>query len=280
MSHKNSVYREMVCQRQSYLSKNSRDRVLNHEVPSPDSTGKEKSFVEDHVASFDYCHNPSLAWQHGTLIVNERRGSVMTPVISYCKTLHNTDVMGIALDSVNQTLPLMDWKEKTIDKVVWRGSFTDAFHSDDFDWPNSQRERLVKLASTREDRLEGVLMQGWKRVDRKHHPEVCDRIREEFQFAETMTPETALKYKYTVDIDGNGRSSRFHGHSSAHDHEAEKIARRAREFALARWRWQDMQSYMLLMILEYQRMLASDRGALDIMEIHDDVHTQWSRGDM
>lgn len=40
------------------------------------------------------------------------------------------------------------------------------------------------------------------------------------------------------------------GHSSAHDHEAEKIARRAREVALARWRWQDMQSYMLLMILE------------------------------
>lgn len=63
----------------------------------------------------------------------------------------------------------MDWKEKTINKVVWRDSFTGAFHSDDFDWPNSQRERLVKLASTREDRLEEVLMQGCKRVDRKQY---------------------------------------------------------------------------------------------------------------
>lgn len=73
------------------------------------------------------------------------------------------------------------------------------------------------------------------------------------------------------------------------------MARRAREFALERWRWQDMQSYMLLMILEvslssilvawfsdhsyyqYQRMLASDRGALDILEIQDDVHAQWKK---
>lgn len=40
------------------------------------------------------------------------------------------------------------------------------------------------------------------------------------------------------------------GQSPAYDHEAEKIAGRAREFALERWRWEDMQSYMLLMILE------------------------------
>jgi hypothetical protein len=63
----------------------------------------------------------------------------------------------------------MDWKEKTIDKVIWRGSFTGAFHSDAFDWPNSQRERMVKLASSREDRLQELLVQGWKRVDRKRY---------------------------------------------------------------------------------------------------------------
>jgi hypothetical protein len=79
--------------------------VLNHEVTPSNSTGEEKSFIEDQVASFDYCHNPGLAQQvsrlvsvpdenvevavcvqqHGTLIVNARRGSVMIPVISYCK---------------------------------------------------------------------------------------------------------------------------------------------------------------------------------------------------
>jgi hypothetical protein len=35
-----------------------------------------------------------------------------------------------------------------------------------------------------------------------------------------------------------------------HDVTAKKIAERAREFAVERWRWEDMQSYMLLTILE------------------------------
>jgi hypothetical protein len=69
-----------------------------------------------------------------------------------------------------ETLPVIRWKDKTIDKAVWRGSFTGAFHSDDFDWQNSQRERLVMLASSTDEQLEEVLVQGWKGVGRKQYP--------------------------------------------------------------------------------------------------------------
>jgi beta-1,2-xylosyltransferase len=40
------------------------------------------------------------------------------------------------------------------------------------------------------------------------------------------------------------------GQIKGHDREAEKIAKRGRAFAVDRWRWEDMQSYMLLTILE------------------------------
>ncbi|GHJ84047.1 hypothetical protein NliqN6_0449 [Naganishia liquefaciens] len=371
----------MVCDPDSHLSRASKDRILNHEVAQNTSSLTEKSFIEDHVATYDYCHNPSLSKQHGMLIVNDRGPSPMVPVISYCKTTHNNDIMGVALDAMNKTLPAMAWKEKTIDKVVWRGSFTGAFHGEQFHWRNSQRERMVTLANNREDHMMDVLVQQGRKLKRKEysleslnerfldiepvggavqvsseprvgsncqltaafsgpsftcfmgahlfassHPKVCDQMLEEFTFGDMMTPETALKYKYTVDIDGNGWSSRFRrlltsssvilkstifpewnsdilipwyhyvplkvdysdlydimvyfagspdGQVKGHDDQAARIAQRGRAFAVDRWRWEDMQSYMLLTILEYQRVLSRDRQALDVSQIQDDVHARW-----
>ena len=40
------------------------------------------------------------------------------------------------------------------------------------------------------------------------------------------------------------------GQVKGHDDQAARIAQRGRAFAVDRWRWEDMQSYMLLTILE------------------------------
>lgn len=40
------------------------------------------------------------------------------------------------------------------------------------------------------------------------------------------------------------------GQVKTHDDQAAQIAQRGRAFAVDRWRWEDMQSYMLLTILE------------------------------
>lgn len=51
------------------------------------------------------------------------------------------------------------------------------------------------------------------------------------------------------------------GSTEGHDREAGEIAAAGRRFTEERWRWEDMQSYMLLMMLEYSRAMADDRQA-------------------
>lgn len=47
-----------------------------------------------------------------------------------------------------------------------------------------------------------------------------------------------------------------------HDELAREISEAAQDFAHAHWRWQDMQSFMFRLLLEYRRLLAEDRDAM------------------
>lgn len=49
--------------------------------------------------------------------------------------------------------------------------------------------------------------------------------------------------------------------SQNNDHLAKAIAENARKFTVDHWRWEDMQAYMLRMLLEYNRLSADDRDA-------------------
>jgi len=46
-----------------------------------------------------------------------------------------------------------------------------------------------------------------------------------------------------------------------HDDLARQISENARKFTLDHWRWEDMQAYMLRLMLEYARLGADDRDA-------------------
>jgi hypothetical protein len=61
------------------------------------------------------------------------------------------------------------WEDKTIDKLIWRGSFTGAFHATRWDWRNSQRERIVDLANRKEGNVD-VLVHVGKRIQRMQYP--------------------------------------------------------------------------------------------------------------
>lgn len=63
----------------------------------------------------------------------------------------------------------MKWEDKTIDQVIWRGSFTGAFHSTRWDWRNSQRERIVRFANQK-DGFADVLVHVGKRIQRMKYP--------------------------------------------------------------------------------------------------------------
>jgi hypothetical protein len=45
------------------------------------------------------------------------------------------------------------------------------------------------------------------------------------------------------------------------DDAARQVAKNGRRFALEHWRYEDMQAYMLRMLLEYARLAADDRDA-------------------
>jgi beta-1,2-xylosyltransferase len=50
------------------------------------------------------------------------------------------------------------WSEKTIRKVVWRGTLTGAFHRDRYDWRSSQRHRLSHLVGNTTSDTETVVL--------------------------------------------------------------------------------------------------------------------------
>ncbi|KAL7424320.1 hypothetical protein Q5752_000002 [Cryptotrichosporon argae] len=56
-----------------------------------------------------------------------------------------------------------------------------------------------------------------------------------------------------------------------HDDLARQIAENGHKFALEHWRWEDMQAYMLRLLLEYNRLLADDREAASYQKSYDDI---------
>ncbi|WWC61152.1 uncharacterized protein I303_103731 [Kwoniella dejecticola CBS 10117] len=317
------------CPDDSPLKTRATDLVLN-DLPQPDYlTGGqvEKSFIADFDRSADYCSDPELMGYH-------RAAVEMTPVVATCKTMWNSDIVGVPLDGVFEKVPYVKWEDKSISKAFWRGSATGLFHSRKTPWRSSQRERLHFFANNEtslQDTVSVLLPNGeigeyqneklndWLDVGLSGVPSQCDQadgscddMLREINFMGRVRKEDSLKYKYVIDVDGNGWSSRFRrllssnnvvlkstlypewfhemlipwyhyvpikldysdihdimaffngspdGQVKGHDELAREIAQNGWEFVENRWRLQDMQSFMFLLILEHWRMMSEDRQA-------------------
>ncbi|WVQ70107.1 uncharacterized protein L199_008332 [Kwoniella botswanensis] len=214
------------CPDNSPLKTRATDLVLN-DLHQPDYlTGgeNEKSFIADFERSADYCSDPDL--------MNYHRAAVeMTPVVATCKTMWNSDIVGVPLDGVFEKVEYVKWEDKTIAKAFWRGSATGLFHSRKTPWRQSQRERLHFLAhntSASEENMSILLpngelgeytrkeLNGWLDVGLSGVPAQCDQadgscddMAREIDFMGRVRKEDSLKYKFVIDVDGNGWSSRF-----------------------------------------------------------------------
>nr|XP_019013499.1 uncharacterized protein I206_01567 [Kwoniella pini CBS 10737]OCF52280.1 hypothetical protein I206_01567 [Kwoniella pini CBS 10737] len=323
------------CPDNSPLKTRATDLVLN-DLHQPDYlTGGQgelcppldKSFIADFERSVDYCSDPEL--------MNYVRAAVeMTPVVATCKTMWNSDIVGVPLDGVFEKVQYVKWEDKTIPKAFWRGSATGLFHSRKTPWRSSQRERLHFFANneTASDEEVSVLLPNgkigeytrnqlnkWLDAGLSGAPSQCDQadgscddMAREINFMGRVRKEDSLKYKYVIDVDGNGWSSRFRrllssnnvvlkstlfpewfhemlipwyhyvpikldysdihdvmaffngspdGIIRGHDELAKEIARNGFDFVENRWRLQDMQSFMFLLILEHWRLMSEDRLA-------------------
>ena len=64
----------------------------------------------------------------------------------------------LILDPLTDQAPTTPWSEKTLHKVVWRGTLTGAFHRDRYDWRASQRHRLSHLVGNTTEEAEALVL--------------------------------------------------------------------------------------------------------------------------
>lgn len=303
--------------------------------PHPSS---EISFIGlNHRKAMDICYHPDNQPLHGYTSWNGPRPGVLFPLFSWTASTLNADLLLPALEQYERPVgPDPAWKDKKINKAVWRGSTTGSDLSIPHARKHSQRVRLARLPLTTgqitiplakhegpgyigpvedftasahdfADQYLDIKFQG--RAQQCGDPESCAKFEQEFDWDGFMSEEQQNQYKYVIDVDGNGWSGRFHRLMAsntlvlkstifpewyadrvqpwvhyvplkvdysdlfpilgffqgspydgvgAHEELAEKIATAGSEWARDFWRWEDMQAYLLRLLLEYARIMNRD----------------------
>ncbi|KAF8908122.1 glycosyl transferase family 90-domain-containing protein [Gymnopilus junonius] len=177
-----------------------------------------KSFIYNHRSAMDPCQHPSHFLLHDI-------------------------TTAMPMDWI-EDLPQEDnpsWHERWDGRLQWRGSNKGIWHANDRRWDLAQRARLVRW--TGDGDVEGldplgenvtVLMpvKEGKKVGRGASikreqwagtmldiafagepsscaPEMCEKLREIFEYRKYQDQTTAGRYKYYIDVDGHAWSSRF-----------------------------------------------------------------------
>ncbi|KAL7005163.1 hypothetical protein EMMF5_005272 [Cystobasidiomycetes sp. EMM_F5] len=209
---------------------------LNEAHPShPDNLDIQRSFIYDHSRAMDICQHPEAMHLHGFTTAIGTNLANLVPLFTFAKTNVHSDVLATPLEQYSDTYIGYDpeWEDKTINKLLWRGSTTGAEFRKDVEWKLSQRARLhflghetqgkkhVLWADKRESRMRvsdfeiADLNREYMDVSFSGHPVQCDdetcalmdRI---IEFAPTMGLDDSYQYKFLMDVDGNGWSGRFH----------------------------------------------------------------------
>jgi hypothetical protein len=152
--------------------------------------------------------------------------------VSQCRTLRNSDIVGVPLDGAWDETQTIPWKEKK-PMVFWRGSATGVFHDLKYPWHKSQRERLHTFANNMSDAKVPVLVDSDKGVKTTQfsvkdmstkwfdiglaggpvqcnaEDGSCDRLNKAFTWRKYVNKEESVANKFVVDVDGNAWSSRF-----------------------------------------------------------------------
>ncbi|KAL1405284.1 hypothetical protein Q8F55_008911 [Vanrija albida] len=226
---------QWACPDNTPLKESAIDVVLNDEQqPSKRSQASAKKFVADFYKSTDICHNPQFRDLHAFALKDERiYNNPLSPVVSVCRTLRNSDLAGIPLDAVYQNPPYLEWEKKTDAKLFWRGSATGISQNKNMPWRQSQRQRLHYFANNKTEgsapiivgRSSGPVVEEypvkqmvaeWFDIGLAGKPHqcsdddgTCEEVRNEFEWREPVRGNKGLLYKYVIDVDGNGWSSRF-----------------------------------------------------------------------
>jgi hypothetical protein len=173
---------------------------------------------------------------HGFTMSRGTNIEPLVPLFTFAKTTAQADILVTPLEQYSSTYIGYDpdWKLKTKNKLLWRGSTTGVEFNGDFDWRNSQRSRLHFMTNQKSgtrkvlaptqtgqhglDWIEldlGKFNEKYMDASFSGGPVQCDEatckiMEEEIEFKPTMGLDESYQYKYLIDVDGNGWSGRFH----------------------------------------------------------------------
>lgn len=198
-----------------------------------------KTFIHEHQSTMDFCQHPSLKRLHGALSLDYpgRTPSELRPLFVLSKFANNAEILQTPLQAYRNLSDLnptefLDWSEKTINRVFWRGSSTGGFNVQR-PWQDSHRMRLHLMINGKKDgaaassdiddsaasRYRPVMMPdgsgGFEMVPvdastlakaytdiglsgKPHQCEstgLCDVIASEIEFKGRVTPADGAKYK-------------------------------------------------------------------------------------
>ena len=183
----------------------------------------------------DICQHPEAMHLHGFTASPGTNLANLVPLFTFAKTNVHSDILATPLEQYSDTYIGNDpvWEDKTINKLLWRGSTTGAEFREDVEWQLSQRARLhflghettgkkhVLWADKKESKMRvsdfeiAALNKEFMDVSFAGHPvqcdpETCALMEELIDFAGLMGLDDSYQYKYLMDVDGNGWSGRFH----------------------------------------------------------------------
>merc|ERR1711939_1096234 len=192
----------------------------------------------DHVTAMDLCAHPERQPIHGFHAWEGPRPGLLYPIFTFTTSSLHSDLLVPPLEQYDSPVgPDLDWDQKPLNKIVWRGTTTGADLSNPHMRKWSQRPRLCRLhkqdgrvtVPLAPEDSDGELgpIESWN-LDAKTYAakyfdfkfigepaqcgdvEGCREFANEFEWAPHMDLQTQNMYKYVIDVDGNGWSGRFH----------------------------------------------------------------------
>lgn len=88
---------------------------------------------------------------HGALSGREPHVDQLIPLFSLSKTNLHSDVLGVPTEQWTEDFEILDWHHRTEERLLWRGSNTGAYYSEETMWRMSHRARLVRMASVTDE---------------------------------------------------------------------------------------------------------------------------------
>ncbi|GAA96470.1 hypothetical protein E5Q_03137 [Mixia osmundae IAM 14324] len=193
------------------------------------------SYIYDHAAAQDTCHNRGIYWYHSAGRITQNRQELL-PMFVWSKARSHNDLTILAEDQYQPRYPGRDpeWDDKPSAKLVWRGSLTGSAFAvgNENSYKGSPRFRLSHLGEARSGGREVDIELESGGIDTIVVPlrnlterfldlavtgrpiqcdeSVCEELKKLINFAPRMNHEDLMQHKYVLDVDGNGWSGRFH----------------------------------------------------------------------